>query len=709
MSCGGSLTGSLLTAAGGLVTNGAAAGVFGGAPLSSLSSVPISVTDAITGETLAPTLATLTSGFSDISGQSWYSSLSTSLSAMNASANFTSTMTDAWNSIGSGLSDTGFFDAVGGFAADFNDTLSTVTTGINQNINEAVGWAGKTIGGAGELVGGVLTGDGKKFGSILGSAQGLVAEANSMINAATNSGFLGDTFTSMNDIVTGGLSGVNLDFGGFGQEIAKLGGTVNLSNIANLGSPGQMLSNLADAGSLGPLYNKIASIPLDSRTLQSLGQNVASGTTATLASLGVDITTIAREGANLPPALQQAVYSEFESLSTTEVAQVKSILGNTVDAVVDGADLFNPTKLFPETYDTLTAPFRTASVGSRAIYTDNSGSVNPIFDELGEPLKGIIPDDLAVANGALAQSLEQIKNIQQSNTLQLGTETANLETLKDLDLINNQTSYVSQAVVDYWTDTYTTSGNVTLGTGQNGQLVLSDVIGFAAGYNSAAPFNQNKALFQAMQDAGDLDVFTQAKGVYDTIDEFVAGTFGPTNVPPWTVTITAGYVGEGSYTGATEAEARENAFINGIIPAVKTICEGFANNTNAQTIIRNSKRWNEQLAREYLNQVRIDNQDLGATRASDDTAIALANELPNLGQDTTAGGSAELLERIVDFSSVGGQSIIAAMRQGRNIARLETANIQQDGAISQTGESSPGTLLSGQYTKAETQDQLIKN
>ncbi|MEK9696065.1 MAG: hypothetical protein VW270_09885, partial [Candidatus Poseidoniales archaeon] len=107
--------------------------------------------------------------------------------------------------------------------------------------------------------------------------------------------------------------------------------------------------------------------------------------------------------------------------------------------------------------------------------------------------------------------------------------------------------------------------------------------------------------------------------------------------------------------------------------------------------------------------VRIDNQDLGATRASDDTAIALANELPNLGQDTTAGGSAELLERIVDFSSVGGQSIIAAMRQGRNIARLETANIQQDGAISQTGESSPGTLLSGQYTKAETQDQLIKN
>ena len=123
----------------------------------------------------------------------------------------------------------------------------------------------------------------------------------------------------------------------------------------------------------------------------------------------------------------------------------------------------------------------------------------------------------------------------------------------------------------------------------------------------------------------------------------------------------------------------------------------------------NSERWNQQLAREYLNQQRVDNEDLTAVRASDDVAINLALNLPSLGTDTSEGGIAEIIERTVDFSSLGGQCAIAAMREGRNLQRLADANIQQDAPINTTGVEDPGTLVSSTYTAQEAKDRLIRS
>lgn len=720
MACKGNLTGSVLGAAGALVTNGALPEVFGAEPLSSELGVPIEIDDFATGETISPTLNTLVTKTSEISGQSWASSLTTSLDAMNASGSFTDTMKNAWNNIGSGLSETGFFDAIGGFANSANDTLKNVVSGITKNIDQAVTWAGQTIGGSGTLVDGILKGDPKKFGNILNTATSFTQTANQLVNGAINSDAIASTFTNMNNITSGGLAGINLDFGGFGAEIAKLGGTINLESLQNLGSPGQLLANMEQAGTLGPMYDKVANIDVDQRTINQLaGSGVVktgsggtvtttSGGSVKLGSLGVDANTVAKAGAALPSNVQKQIYNGFASLTKGEVTQVKSILNNTVSTVVSGADLLDPKKLLPTSFETLTAPLRTSSVGYRAIYSDESGSVNPEFNALGGDLENIVPEDIAVANGALARSLAQIKNIGGTSNLLLGTAAQSLETYKDLDLIQNQSQYVTTAIQEYWTETYQTdsSTNIVLATGDNGQMTVSDIIGFAAGYNSAAPIAQNVTLFQELQDAGDLAPFTQVKGVYDTIDEFVAGTFGPVGT---TVTITAGYVGEGVYTGATAAEAYENAFVNGIIPATKTICEGFTSNTKVQTIIRNSKRWNEQLAREYINQTNADNQDLTAVQSSEDVAINLATSLPDLGLDTSAGGTAELLERIVNFGTLGGQSVIASMREGRNLARLNAANIDQDAPIDTEGTQTAGTLLSGQYTQSEAQSQIIKN
>lgn len=722
MSCAGGLTGLVMTAAGGMVTNGALAGTFGAAPLSSLAGAPLSITDAATGLTnFAPTLSTMTSGLAAISGPGApLAGLGTAISAING-ASFTSDMLSAFNAIPTDLgTNGGLFDAIAGFAPSVNGLMTTVTGGagvLNDALKYAGDWSADTLGGTFAGIGGAVTGDPKKFGTILNTAQSYVTNANQMINAATNSTALGTTFTNLNNIVSGSLSGVNLDFGGFGEEIAKLGNTVNLSNLDNLGSPGQLLSNLSEQGTLGPLYDKLSNITVDSRLAQTLAPNLSNITSEnlTLGELGVDLNAVAQQGASLPSALQRQVFDTLDTLNATELAQVKGILNNTQNSITNGSDLLDPKKLFPNSFETFTAPLRTASVGFRAIYENSTGSVNQQFDSLGDKLRGIVPDDLAVSNGALARSLQQVKNISQTNTTDLGTALSSLETLKDLDLLENQSTYVTDAVRNYWTESFGVDStyNVTLATGNAGQLKLSDVIGFAAGFNSSAPLTKNAQLLAELSASGDLDSITASQGVYDTIEEFCDGTFGPTESPPasgnWQVVITAGYVGAGTYTGASSTAARENAWINGIVPAIKTILASFTSNSKALEIMSNSERWNQQLAREYLNQSRIDNEDLTVVRASDDVAINLALNLPNLGTDTQEGGAAEILERIVDFTSLGGQAIIATMREGRNIQRLADANIQQDAPIDTSGVQDPATLVTSTYTSAEAKDQIIKS
>jgi len=81
--------------------------------------------------------------------------------------------------------------------------------------------------------------------------------------------------------------------------------------------------------------------------------------------------------------------------------------------------------------------------------------------------------------------------------------------------------------------------------------------------------------------------------------------------------------------------------------------------------------------------------------------------LPQLGTDTSEGGTGELLERIVNFNSLSGQATIAAMREGRNLQRLSTANIQQDAPLDTTGLQNPGSLVSNKYTATEAKNKLI--
>jgi hypothetical protein len=681
----------------------------GGNPIESTTGVPNNITDPETGLTGDSSMSALTTNQAAYQSKTAPTKLTGTLTKV---ATLPASYQNTFSNMASGLGDDVFS---GGFDVFSGDALTAMApSGLTNVLPAGLAESAKVMGGS--VVGNEIVGSAKKFGSVLGSADGFVGSANQMISAATNSAsaFAGGTFPGMDGIMSGNLTGITNALPDFGADLGSLGSTVDFGSIGNLGSPGQLLKNMDLAGNLGPMYDKVANISVDPQIAGSLGADlgsvanaVSSKTTTTLGSLGVDLNKVAEIGPALPNNIQSQVYDAFGDLTTTEVADVKGILRNTQGAIAKGTDLMDPQKLFPTSYSTLTAPLRTASVGDRAIYTAD-GAVNQEFESLGANLAGALPDDLAIANGALARSFGQIKGVDGTTADLLSTASTTAETFKDLDLIKDQTQYVTDEVKNFWTTTYATESNIQLATGPNGTYTVSDVIGYAAGYNSAAPLQQNAVEMQKLIDSGAMDVFTADNGssssntgIYVVMDYFIDGAYDPI-APATDYIIPAGVYGAGTY-------ATKELCWNGIIAAAKTLMQTFyAANSEAQTIQRNFKRMQEQQAREKLIRQKMD-LDLDVVQAQDTTAIQLAANLPAYGLDTTAGGTGELLERVMNFSSTGGQAAVGAMREARNIDKLATANIQTDAPIPTTPPSNPGQIASSTYTVAQADDVIVRS
>ena len=649
MACAGAVTANVLTAGAGMVGN------VGGDVLKSTSGITNSIKDATTGLTGSVSMASFTSNQAAFQGLSSSTALTSTIGKVSALGG---TMPQTFSNMASGLGDNAFS---AGFDVFSGDALAVMgpATGIGSVLPTGLTDAAKVMGGS--VTGTDILGSAKKFGNILGSAEGFVGSANEMISAATNStsAFAGGTFPGMDSIMSGNLTGITNALPDFGTDLGSLGQTVDFGSIGNLGSPGQLLKNMDVAGNLGPMYDKLADIKVDPRIASSLGGDLSTITNAvsagtsglSLGGLGVNLNKVAEIGPALPNNIQSQVFDAFDGLSTAELGDVKGILGNTQAAITKGSDLKKKQKLFPTSFSTLTAPLRTSSVGDRAIYTAD-GSVNSEFADLGTSLAGALPDDLAVANGALSRSLGQVKGVDGTTAKLLSTAATTAETLKDLDLVKDQTTYVSPAVSNFWVNQYKEQSGITLATGPNGTFTLSDAIGYAAGYNSAAPLQQNKIEMEKLIASGAMDVFTRDDGsasantgIYKVIDFFCDGAYDPT--PPATdYIIPAGVYGAGTY--ATQTLAFE-----AIIAAAKTLITNFFTaNPGAQIIQRNFKRMQEQQAREKLIRTKMD-LDLDVVQSQDNVAIQLASNLPTYALDTTAGGTAELLERVMNFSSTG--------------------------------------------------------
>ena len=250
MACGGALTATVLTAGAGMVGN------IGGNVLESASGITNNITDSVTGLTGDVSMASFTSN------QAAFQSLSSSTALTNTLGKvgtLPTSLQTTFTNMSSGLGDNVFsagFDVFSGDALSVMAPASGLANVLPGGLTEAANVMGGSVSGSD------IIGNAKKFGSVLGSADGFVGSANQMIAAATNSAssFAGGTFPGMDGIMSGNLTGITNALPDFGADLGSLGSTINFESISSLGSPGQLLQNMDLAGNLGPMYDKVAEI-----------------------------------------------------------------------------------------------------------------------------------------------------------------------------------------------------------------------------------------------------------------------------------------------------------------------------------------------------------------------------------------------------------------------------------------------------------------
>jgi hypothetical protein len=196
-------------------------------------------------------------------------------------------------------------------------------------------------------------GDLTKFVQALNQAQSYADQASIFVNTAVNSQtYLADTFTTMNNMITGGITEVNLATQAFGTDLANLGQLINLANLGDFGSP---------VGLIQQIYSVTGSIPSVSIAFVSAGVPLE-------VVLNLSDPTV-----SVVDSIQRLMYTAMTQITGTALDQILTVMGVTTAGIDTMADLLNPVKLFPNSFVSLTVPTKH---GSRGIYTNSSGSVN---------------------------------------------------------------------------------------------------------------------------------------------------------------------------------------------------------------------------------------------------------------------------------------------------------------------------------------------
>ena len=192
-----------------------------------------------------------------------------------------------------------------------------------------------------------------KLAQAVNQAQGYADQTSVFINSAVNSQtYLGNTFTTMNSMITGSVSAINLATDAFGTDLKNLGRLINLADLSNFGSPLALVQQL---------YSITGTIP----TLSVAFINAGIPTDIVLNLTSPTVSVI--------DSAQRLMYQAMTQITGDELTQILTVLGVTTVGITTMADLLNPSKLFPNSYQSLTAP--TAN-GPVAIYVNSTSAVN---------------------------------------------------------------------------------------------------------------------------------------------------------------------------------------------------------------------------------------------------------------------------------------------------------------------------------------------
>ena len=220
------------------------------------------------------------------------------------------------------------------YAAAYGTTTRFTTTVANR---------ASTIMGNGDL---------GEFQQTLGAADSLVNTTNILVKSSKNGTDANVVagYTGADNQITGGVSGVSQAFTALSADLGRLGTLIDLANLDNLGNPSSLLTQIGNLSTTLPSF--------------------------TSALIAGGLTNNDVENINLlqfTETIEKIVYQAMTQVTGTDLAQVLKYLGVTTPGIETMADLLNPYKLFPLSFQTLTAPTRN---GLRGIFVNSTGSVN---------------------------------------------------------------------------------------------------------------------------------------------------------------------------------------------------------------------------------------------------------------------------------------------------------------------------------------------
>jgi hypothetical protein len=314
------------------------------------------------------------------------------------------------------------------------------------------------------------------------------------------------------------------------------------------------------------------------------------------------------------------------------------------------------------------------NTGSGNQYTPNS-SLEPIVaaDQAGisyERLSVMTTPGLALVNKALSCSLDQVTNISRMNLPQLSEAFLAAETNKGLLAIEAQTQPLPTAAVSYY------ANSIATGSGVNGTILLTDILGTAAGTTVTDSIGNCISIIDTLYDAGSLNNLIT---IYDGI--------------------------------LANAIVSDNGNVLSLISDAANVIGNIANANPTETASLNTNflAISAQITKETGLQVTA-GIDIGNVIGNSQTSImSFVSSLPGYGLDTKVGGSAQYLENVATSASAG-QSTVAVLREGRTTEGLNVAGV---GTSATTVDPIPSTpppqavLSSSRIFEREAQSQVV--
>ena len=441
---------------------------------------------------------------------------------------------------------------------------------------------------------------------------------NDVISSMVNSSaFLKGAYSNMDDLTSGDITGVSISTIYWGQDLIKLGRALNLKKIATFGNPIDLLLTLQSNNA----FTKAVSIAL-----------LASGLTS------YEILSLLDGTNNATSEQQKKIYTAFNIVMGTDLENVLIPLNCQTKGLTTLADLLNPIKIFPNSYQTLTVPQYNSvdlPTNSKTYYLiyDNNGLTSQLSN-YGTRLNNIIPADIAAACDAFSISMQQIKNVSTMDIQKLAQVVSTIETMQDLNL-NNTNIPTNQALV------LPALAQIANGSGDNGTYTLYDTFGALVG--NAYKLEEIQTTILALQTPALATIYVNIKTLL---------------------------MGAGPYTS-----------LQGLIDSANTEIANIMSSNSTDAGYLNTL-WDElgtQLQKEIDLRGSIISTD---AVGSINDIFAFVDNMNQYATETQPEMSVDVLEKISDMNTVGGRSIIGLMREIRNAYRVMLAGGILDNDIS---------------------------